>query len=560
VLPPLFKQIISEYYLLKLYIKRFLIPLLMKDSKKVFLVALYLLGVFLRIYPRLSIDPHLLTFQGDIWYRLAMAQFILDHLSLPNPDLRYLAYGEVPMWYPPLSPIFLAALSYISGFDLPSVSSRLIPFLEALSPLSIFYLTRHMYDETAAYISTIALALTPTFVFWTGISDPQSLTLFLIPLYILLLIKQSKNPSQKNIVILGVALGFNFLVHLSYFVALLVLLSVTTALVARKMAEKRLYLDLLKAILISQIITSPWWLPKNLYWWWIKALVTSSGMYDVSWQIGDYGVVAVFLGLISFAYLIISQSKWKFVVVAWALPIFIESQNEAILFAIKRVDLTWQTLAKPLEGFRFFPFLVQPVAIATGAFFSRLSTSGFFKGFERSKVQAVLVFLVGGSMFWGITTQYHVESKFQTSGLLVQEYEAALWYRENSDAHSMIAADYYRAQMLSGVAGGKVLDGGMFPLRNVDLPYISRPAVVQDDLYIIYNTTNSGEAHNLAKKYGLTHIFYSRNMASYGNLLSRFRPTSQYGVPVELSKFESSNYFRLAYENEGGSVKIFEIL
>jgi hypothetical protein len=146
----------------------------MKGSQKMFLSLVYLLGLFLRLYPRLSIDAHLLTFQGDIWYRLAMAQFILDNLALPHPDLRYLAYGHVPMWYPPLSPLFLAALSFILKMDLPTISSRVIPFIEALSPISIFFLARYMYDEFAAYVSTLALALTPTFVFWTGISDPQS--------------------------------------------------------------------------------------------------------------------------------------------------------------------------------------------------------------------------------------------------------------------------------------------------------------------------------------------------------------------------------------------------
>jgi hypothetical protein len=112
----------------------------MKNSHKAFLVAVYVIGLVIRLYPRLEIDPHLLTFQGDIWYRLAMSQYIVDNLALPNPDLRYLAYGEVPMWYPPLSPLFLASLSFLTGIDLPTVSSRIIPFVEALTPIPIFFL------------------------------------------------------------------------------------------------------------------------------------------------------------------------------------------------------------------------------------------------------------------------------------------------------------------------------------------------------------------------------------------------------------------------------------
>src|SRR3990172_3946216 len=398
----------------------------MKGSHKAFLIGVYLLGVFLRLYPRLSIDPHLLTFQGDVWYRLAMAQYIFDHHALPIPDLRYRPYGEVPMWYPPASPIFFAAASYLTGLDIPTVSSRIVPFLEALAPLSIFFLARRMYGETAASISTLALALTPTFVFWTGMSDPQALTLFLIPLYVLFWLKHIETPKSKNVAVLGIVLAANFFVHLSYFVAVFVLFSVTTSLVMRNMAKRQLFLDLILVILISQLLTAPWWLPNNLYWWWIKALVTSSGMYSASWQIGDFGAVSIIFGIVSLLY-ILAKSRyqkagskypnWNLMLLFWALPIFIESQNEAILFALNRVDLTWTTLAKPLEGFRFFPYLAQPLAIAVGAALSDLSKKPIFD-VESSKNEAMAVFFVLAAFLWGITSPYNIETKFQTSGLV----------------------------------------------------------------------------------------------------------------------------------------------
>ncbi|MFV2040955.1 MAG: glycosyltransferase family 39 protein [Candidatus Hydrothermarchaeales archaeon] len=532
----------------------------MKNSHKAFLVGIYVLGLIIRLYPRLEIDPHLLTFQGDIWYRLAMSQYIVDNLALPNPDLRYLVYGRVPMWYPPLGPVFLAALSRFSGLDLPTVSSRITPFIEALSPLSIFFLAKHLYDDFAGYVSALVLALTPTFVFWTGITDPQSFTLFFIPLYILLWLRHSKAPDRKNIALLGVLLALNFLVHLSYFVAVLVLFSVTFALVIGKDAGKWLFRDLAFAVVLSQVLTIYWWLPDNLYFWWIKSLVTSSGLYSATWQIGDYGIVAAALGAAGFIYLAVRREKWTPLLFLWALPIFIESQNEAILFAIHRVDLTWTTLAKPLEGFRFFPYLAQPASIAVGAFFSWAGGKGDFKNVPRKRVQAFLVLLVAAPMLWGLVSHYQVDAKFQTSGLTTAEYRAAEWYRANSRGSSLIAADYYRAQMLSGVSGGKALDGGMFPLRNVDIPYISVPAVVQDDLYILYNTSDPKTAHDITKKYGLTHIFYSKNMERYGNLLSNYRPASQYGVPIDLDKFSEPEYFKLAYEDKSSGVKIFEVV
>jgi hypothetical protein len=316
------------------------------------------------------------------------------------------------------------------------------------------------------------------------------------------------------------------------------------------MGGRWLFWDLLKALILSQVFTAPWWLPKNLYWWWIKALVTSSGLYSAGWQVGDFGVVAVFFAIVSLAYIAFTRGKWNYLLLFWTLPLFIESQNEAVLFAINRVDLTWTTLAKPLEGFRFFPYLAQPAAIK----------KPIFQNMDPTKLKGLLIFFVGVWFFWGITGPYMMDVKFQTSGLIVPEYEAALWFKENTGSDSRIVADYYRAQMFSGVTGGKALDGGMFPLRNLDLPYIGVPAVVQDDIYIIYNTTNPAKAHELAKKYGATHIFYSANMAKYGNLLSNYRPASQYGVPINLEKFSDPDYFKIAYSNERAEVAIFRVV
>lgn len=533
----------------------------MKKGQYFFLISLYALGLLLRSYPRLGIDPHLLTFQGDIWYRLSMAQYILDHMALPNPDLRYIAYGEVPMWYPPLSPLFLAGLSLLTGFDLPTVSSRIIPFIEALTPLSIFYLARHLFDELTGYLSALILALTPSFVFWTGISDPQSLTLFLIPLYVLLWLRHLDKPEKKNLFVLSLLLALNFLVHLSYFVAVLVLLNVTMAMIIAKKGGLWMGRDLLGVVLLSQLFTLPWWLPDNLYWWWIKALVTSSGLYSASWQLQDYGILSALFGLFGATYIIYiivgegDKSKYGLLLLFWMIPLFIESQNEALLTAVNRIELTWTTLAKPLEGFRFFPFLAQPLSIGAGALVSRISVLYFPK---KDQFKVLLLCGVGMVLLWGLLGPYDITTRFQTSGLTVPEYEGAVWYRENSGENVRITADYYRAQMLSGVTGGRSLDGGMFPLRNTDLPFISVPAVVQDDLYILYNTSDPGVAYEIAGKYNVTHIFYSRNMEFYGNLLSRYRPASQYGVPVDKEKFREP-YFERAYEDPVGDVVIYKV-
>ncbi|MBI4344827.1 MAG: glycosyltransferase family 39 protein [Euryarchaeota archaeon] len=518
-----------------------------------FLLSLYLAGLYLRLGPRLEIDPHLLTFQGDIWYRLTMAQYIGDHWALPHPDIRYLAHGYVPMWYPPLSPIFFAVASRLTGLDIPTVSSRLVPFLEALAPLPLYLLARSLYNGRVAFLAAIALALTPSFVFWTGISDPQSFTLFLIPVAMMLWIWHCRTRTQleyRRLVPFGLLLALTFLAHLSFFVLALALLTATLALRWRGEAPRAAFLDLIAVLAISQAVTAIWWLPKNLYWWWINALVTSSGMYQAADQLKEYGTFAALMGLASTLYLL-RGGKRHLIVLLWALPLFLETQNEVILTAANAIHLSWSTLAKPLEGFRFYPFLAQPFALAIGVTVADVA--------ERTRVRhsntesrAVLL-LWSAFLALGLTYgvyQYGLPGRLQNSGLIVDEYEAALWFRANSQPTDRIIADYYRAQMFAGVNGGKALLGGMFPLRNVDYPYIKAPGQVQNDLYILYNTSDPELAREMAKRYGATHIFYSDNMIRYGNLLSYYKKASEYGVDIDRAKFQDGRYFEITYRRE----------
>ncbi|MFQ5815655.1 MAG: hypothetical protein ACE5G7_04065 [Candidatus Hydrothermarchaeaceae archaeon] len=513
----------------------------------VFLLAIYALGLYLRLAPRLAVDPHLLTFQGDIWYRLTMAQYIQDYGILPEPDIRYRAYLPVPMWYPPLSLIFFAATSSLTGLDIPTVSSRLVPFLEALTPLSMYFLGRYLYNHRVGAISTLALALTPSFVFWSGISDPQSFTFFLIPILVMLWVMHSREKSNRILLAVGLAMGVDFLLHLSYFVVVLVLLMVTLGLIAKGEADRALLVDLGKVVVISQVIAAPWWLPRNLYWWWIKALVTSSGLYSVTHQLQDYGILAAILGMLSYAYLLLGGRR-HLLIILWALLLFIETQNEAILKAFGAIHLSWSTLAKPLEGFRFYPFLAQPLSLAMGVLLSNRRTTPIL----------AIALLVG--LMWNLG-EYGLSGKFQNSGITAGEYEAAVWFRHNSQPSDRLVADYYRAQMIAGVSGGKVLLGGVFPLRNVEHPYIRAPGRVQNDLFILYNTSNPVIAWNIARRYNATHIFYSDNMRSYGNLLSYYQSASDYGVDVVLEKFGDARYFELVYVRDTpyGVVKIFGV-
>ena len=502
-----------------------------------FLIAIYVFSIAIRLLPKLFVDSHLPAFQGDVWYRICMAQYIYDNWALPDPDIRYIPYGYVPLWYPPLSVMFSAVLSRITTLDIPTVVTRIIPFFEAFTPLSIYFLARYLYSEKIAVYSAIILCATPSFVYWTGIADPQSLILFLIPLYILYFLKYSKKEySSKSLIFMGVVLGVAFLFHLSYFIIVLSLLMVMIYLFSQRIFRRALF-GFCVLVLISQVTAAWWWYPRNLYWWWIHGLVSSSGYYTPLEHFFEFGIVPAILGGLGLVYLGAKKDKYFLLLFLWILPLFLETQNETILRAVGRTDLTWETLAKPLEGFRFYCFLAQPVSITGGILLWSLR-----KKISKEYILFGLVIALTVNLL-----VYNIGSDLTNAGMSRREYDAAVWYRENADENSLIAADYYRGQMIAGVCGGKALIGGLFPLRNVDYKYIKAPGRVQKDLYTLYTTEDLGEALGIIGRYKITHVFYSENLENSGYFGTYLQ--EGFGLPVYLGKFYTE-YFTVVYQDE----------
>lgn len=510
-----------------------------------FLVSVYVFSVLIRLLPKLYIDSHLPAFQGDIWYRICMAQYMVDNWVLPEPDIRYLPYGYVPLWYPPLSVTFLAVLSRITSLDIPTVVTRIIPFFEGLSPLSIYFLARYLYSEKVAVYSAVVLSLTPSFVYWTGIADPQSLTLFLIPLYILYFLKYSRGEyGEKSLVFMGIALGVVFLFHLSYFVLVLSLCMVIIYLFFEKNFKRPLF-ALVVLLVLSQLVAFWWWYPRHLYWWWIHGLTSSSGYYTPLKHFFEFGVVPAVLGGLGLGYLGVRKDKHFLLLFLWMLPLFLETQNETILHVVGRIDLSWETLVKPLEGFRFYCFLAQPVSIAGSIFLWRLGKNGS----KEKLVFSGLIVLLAVNLW-----VYNIGFDLINAGMSRKEYDAAVWYKTHSDSNALIVADYYRGQMIAGVCGGRALIGGLFPLRNVDYPYIKAPGQVQNDLYTLYTTESLNEAFIIIERYNITHIFYSRNLEKSGYFGTRLQ--DGFGLPVNLDKFFTES-FTVVYQE--GDILIFKV-
>jgi len=282
----------------------------LKRNDLLLLVLVYAFGLFIRLEPKLDADSHLPVFLGDVWYRICMSQYILDFHSLPIPDIRYIPYGDVPLWYPPLSMVFFAGVSTITSLDLPTVMTRVIPFIEAFTPIPTYFLAKEWFGKNVARIAVVMLAITPSFILYSSIADPQVLTLMVIPIVLIFLSRQQYGFSRKAAIGIGVLLGINFMTHLSYFITVALMF---LYLVARWFDRKPLRNELKFTALsigISLLISSWWWLPDFLFYWWIFIITTSTLLQTFGSHFDSYGAPFMVLGFMGFGYILVNRLSY----------------------------------------------------------------------------------------------------------------------------------------------------------------------------------------------------------------------------------------------------------
>ena len=491
-----------------------------------FLFVIYLLGVSLRLIPRLFFHPELLTFQADIWYRLCLAQYVVDHGALPVWDIRYAAYGQVPFWYNPLAVHGFAFLSNLTKLSLPVVTSRLLPFIESFTAISIYFLCRKIYSQKIAKWATIFLSLTPSFIYWSNIGTPQSYTVFFIPIYILLWIsfvnkEYILSSRLSHLLIMGLLFAINFLMHLTFFNVVIILFLVHMGLIAEGKAAIKDFASLALPFVISQVLTIWWWGPHQLYFWWTQALSTSTAFFGATLFLKNYGHLSGVLGHLAFFYLIflllkkgLKSRSFYMVPMAWVLFPLIESHMEWFLLLLNKQALCWNAMLRPIEGFRFYSFLAQPLAVCMALAFREISKMKVFLKL-RPKGKQVIYFVVIVSLFLNFFIGFNYIDQITVFQINLRDIQAAKWYRQNSDKSARILTDYYNAQLFSGICAGKALLGMMFPLKKVNYPYISNSYTVLYDIHELYKTDDISIVENILDKYNCTHIYFSNNALRY---------------------------------------------
>jgi uncharacterized membrane protein len=136
-----------------------------------------------------------------------------------------------------------------------------------------------------------------------------------------------------------------------------------------------------------------------------------------------------------------------------------------------------------------------------------------------------------------------------------EEYEAAVWMRENLSDDVNILSDYEANEMILGVTAKTVANGGTL---RASLPV----GEIYTDHLTIYFTPDLNEALRLIRKYNITHVFLSERMRGKGwfAIERNARFNYEYGSSMEnadLEKFDNSDCFVKIYEQD--RVKIYEV-
>lgn len=555
----------------------------------VFLLFIYVISLYFRLIPRLSLSPDLMGFLGDAWYRIAMGEYFKIHGALPDFSIRYQPYGWVPMFYSPGAPVFFAYLSGIFNCSIPVVCTRIIPFFEALTPLSFYFLAKYLFGRKAAIFSTFILAITPAFIVWTGVTDPISITFFIFPIIILLFIKHCKGLHEDemtlfkrllNVILIGFMFALIFIFHQSYFLIMPIYFSLSIYLAIIFKSKMHILLDSVFIVVLSLLMTMPWWKPDNLFFWWFRCLTTPGhsqypGFITQCRWYGSYmayfSLVVSFLYILYVLYLLITKSPilktWR-VLIPLALilaPLYgLFAQKICIILGITDKAILESNIIRPLRADRFHVFLAQPIALIIGVIFMKLEKEIWDRVKNRGIIKYfVLIVLIafGGLFLYKVISKdlpQAVYRRFKWVPFTQYEHLAAEWFKENSGPNGRIIADYHRAQMFSGVVGGKALLGLPLPLKgSLKLPYSNRSGKyntqIKNDVRVIYSSDDAFQTKKLMDRYGCTHVLISKGLRQSGF----FSGSGNTGMAINEKKFDNVDFFEKVYDY--ANVKLYKL-
>ncbi len=521
-------------------------------------------------------DDRLLTNWADDWWFLGMARYFADRHVIPDIEPTY--GNGIPSDYPPGLMLLFAVMTQISGVELVYLGRFVGIGLGALSVVFIYVLAKKLTDDyRIGLISAFLVATSVRFISRSSAFCSELMGHLMMPIIFLFLYKGMKEKSDKSLFISGLLLaGLILSHHLSAAVMLISLAFFTFLLLIVKRREgfpdiKRV----LFVLAIGLIISFPFWIVlasggiMNIV---VKEAYGREGFLDIKNFYKNLGIPQFFLGFAGIAYALYKRKTKHLLLLAWAIPCVLGLWDREIATTLfgnnllkSNPDLLY--VFSPSLYTRYFEYMAPAISIlGTMLFFAIFGYTGKIKKLEKYKIPTIL--LIIGLVLVIISAPLPVNSSifYEGSGygwlqwamvsfINPEEYDAAVWMRENLPQNVNILSDYEANEMIFGVTALPVANGGTL---RASLPV----GTIYTDHLTIYFTPDLNEALGLIKKYNVTHIFVSERMIEKGWFCiernSRFN--YEYGGDMknaDVKKFDESNCFNKIYDKD--RVKIYKV-
>ncbi|GEM_PF-3188004 len=436
-------------------------------SPKLLLALIVLLGLALRAYPLfLSSFP-----DPDFYYHLRMSHLAFEQGGIPSYDA--LSYGGRPYTYYPFHHLLVATVAKLTGLSVDFVLPAITLLIAALAILAAYFLARKLFDQKSALLAAFAAALHAGFIAKsTAYARPDQYSLLLIPLSLLLLLKEGK---LSNLLLFALFALFP-LVHLT--VSAIGLFIFLACALAVKASWKKIGVAC-AGFLLGASYYAGWDLKQMIA---SKAFASSAELvsFDLSFIFFYSGVLLIFgaIAALEFYNALKGQN-------------FIERQKNSF-----KLVLVWLAVALALQlaANRGVVFLAPALCVAAGFGFKHaLEKSGKYEKYMLALALAAIA--IGTGAFLSV----------QHPGFTTGDVSVAQWLGQNSHA-GLVAAPWDRGHLLT-FYGSKVLADGYFEYA----PAPERKVAAIDEML----AASSGErALQLAVENGVEFIFLDEKTLS----------------------------------------------
>jgi 4-amino-4-deoxy-L-arabinose transferase-like glycosyltransferase len=175
----------------------------MNKREKLFIFSVMLIAFCLRLIWIFQTDNSIDVW-GDWWDEIASNLITGKGYLIENP----FNSGDVPYysWRPPAFPLFLAGIYAVFGHIFLYAKIG-IAVTGTLSVLLGYLIGTRLFNVQTGRLTATAMAVYPTFIFFTGYLAPETLTLFLILLAIFFLVMNADRMSIGYSLLAGLSLG-----------------------------------------------------------------------------------------------------------------------------------------------------------------------------------------------------------------------------------------------------------------------------------------------------------------------------------------------------------------